>query len=144
MKRKTLLALVILCAVAAAALAVLFSGSRPNKNLTASDITYAEAYMITNNGTKLQSQLTDYETLAALLREISVGRKDLACAPVNGGCDVTTFALILMDGTCYDIAVKSPYVSINGQGFRAKRKPCEALEHYGLEQLGIRFELGGN
>ena len=141
MKRKTLSALVFLCAAAAAALAVLFSGSRPYKNLTAPDITYAEAYMITNNGTKLQSQLTDHETLAALLREVSVGRK-AAFGPGNGS-DLT-FALILADGTCYDIAVKSPYLSINGQGFRAKRKPCEALEHYGLEQLGIRFELGGN
>ena len=141
MKRKTLLALVILCAVAAAALVVLFSGSRPYKNLTAEDITYAEAYMITDNGTKLQSQLTDPEALAALLRDVSVGRK-AAFGPGNGS-DLT-FALILADGTCYDIAVKSPYLSINGQGFRAKSKPCEALEHYGLEQLGIRFEFGGS
>ena len=141
MKRKTLLAILILCAAAAAALAVLFSGSRPYKNLTASDITYAEAYMITDNGTELQAQLTDHETLAALLRDVSVGRK-AAFGPGNGSDP--TFSLILVDGTCYDIAVKSPYVSINGQVFRAKSKPCEALEHYGLEQLGIRFELGGN
>ena len=142
MKRKTLLALVILCAVAAAALVVLFSGSRPYKNLTAPDITYAEAYMITDNGTELQAQLTDHETLAALLCGVSVGRK-AAFGPAVNGSDLT-FALILADGTCYDIAVKSPYVSINGQGFRAKSKPCDALEHYGLEQIGIRFEFGGN
>ena len=141
MKRKTLSALVILCAAAAAALAVLCAGSRPFKQLTASDISYAEAYMITDNGTDLQSPLTDPEALAALLRDVSVGRK-AAFGPGNGS-DLT-FALILADGTCYDIAVKSPYVSINGQVFQAKSKPCEALEHYGLEQLGIRFELGGN
>ena len=127
MKKKTAVAL--LCAViviaAAALICTNFIGKKPFASLKAEDIASASVQLLPPNRT---APVTDLDALAAALNDAVIYRKDSSYTEYSG--QAVTFTLIMADGSQEEITAYSPFLIVNGTGYRAKYGPCEQLSRY--------------
>ena len=101
------------------------AGVRPYRALTAADISSA-AVLLQPPGRTLP--IEDTGELVALLKDVVVCGAGGAYPEYAG--QAVTFYLIMSDGTQTGISVCSPFLVVDGVGYRAGRGPCEALSSY--------------
>lgn len=124
--KKKMSAVILLLFLAAALLAVgLSAGQRPFAGLQAEDIASARALLSPPGDTVV---LQDTHRLAELLREIVVYRQDASCRDYAG--QTCLFVIEKTDGTRLQLTAFSPFVIIDGVGYRCRPDPCEALSQY--------------
>lgn len=98
---------------------------RPFKDLEASEIVSAKV-RLTPPDTTLR--LVDTETLADCLQDVKIYRKDNSYTEYCG--QGVIFSLTLSDGTQTEVMTYSPFLVIDGVGYRTAYEPCEALHSY--------------
>ena len=72
--------------------------------------------------------IADPEELVALLKEVVIYREDDSYTEYSG--QAVTFTLTMADGSQEEITAYSPFLIVNGTGYRAKYGPCEQLSRY--------------
>ena len=124
MRRKGVLAgAVILAALTAAVL--IARGKMPYQDLKASEVVSAAVRLSPPDETV---PIADPEELVALLKEVVIYREDDSYTEYSG--QAVTFTLIMADGSQEEITAYSPFLIVNGTGYRAKYGPCEQLSRY--------------
>ena len=124
MKKKTAVAL--LCAVIVIAAAALvctnFIGKKPFASLKAEDIASASVRLVPPDRT---APVTDLDALAAALNDAVIYRKDSSYTEYNG--QAVIYTIVLKDGTERAVNAYSPFLIIDGVGYRANAESCEQL-----------------
>ena len=103
-------------------------GRSPFRSLEASDIQAASVELLPPDVT-IQLDREEIDTLAALLREVRVTRRDDRYTEYNG--QMVRFTLTLTDGTTTTVTAYNPFLILDGQGWRTAYEPCEALNAFG-------------
>ena len=127
MKNKKVLMIALICLIGIG-ISIFLSGRRPFKDLGAADIISANVRLSPPDTT---IQITETEELVSYLNEVVIYSKDNSYTEYAGQ-DVT-FMLNLSDGSQVKITVCSPFVIIDGIGYKCKYEPCEALNNYANE-----------
>lgn len=107
-----------------------FSGSRPFKDLKASDIASAQVQLSPPDTT---IQITETEELVSYLNEVVIYGEDNSYTEYAG--QTVIFTLDLSDGSQIKITPFNPFVIIGEVGYKCKYEPCEALNAYANELL---------
>ena len=123
MKKKVLTAAA--CLIIAVVLLSAFCGQKPYKDLQPSDIVSAAVSFDMPDKT---IQITEIKELAEYLNQVVIYNEDNSYTEYAG--QGVTFTLKMTDGTEEKITESSPFVIINGKGYRAKQEPCEKLNSY--------------
>lgn len=134
MRRKTFFAAAGICLALAILLLCLFpelSGRRPFKDMDGADILSATVELMPPD---VELEVSDTEKLAELLRQVVIYRQDDSYRDYAGQAAV--FTLSMDDGTVVEITGYTPFVIIDGVGYKAKYEPCEALNSYANTLLG--------
>ena len=124
MKRKTLMIIIGFLIILGIAVLVA-SGWKPYKNLEASDIVSATVHLIPPDKT---IQITDIEELVPYLNDVAIYYKDNSYTDYVG--QAVTVTLTMADGSHEEIMEYSPFIIINGVGYRAKPRSCDNLINY--------------
>ena len=103
-------------------------GRRPFRGLEASDIRSASVKLLPPDVT-IQLDRDEIATLASLLREIRVTRRDNSYTEYDG--QLVRFTLTLTDGTTREVGAYNPFLIIDGRGWRTTYGPCESLSAFG-------------
>lgn len=127
MKKKRLIVLIIGCLIVISiGIGVfVFSGQKPYKNLRAEDIASATVYLAPPDKT---IQIVEIKELVTYLNEIVIYSEDNSYTEYDG--QAVIFTLTMFDGSQEEIMVYSPFVVINGTGYKTKYEPCEKLNRY--------------
>lgn len=129
MQRNTKILLAAVCAIAAVGLAVFLRKEpdpvRPFQELKGENIASASVELTPPGETV---EVEDLEELADLLRETVIYEEDNSYSQYNG--QAVTFTLAMADGTETRVMAYSPFLVINGVGYRTEYEPCEALNAY--------------
>lgn len=120
-------AVILLAAGLLAAGLLLLRGHRPFRGLEAAEIASASVHLTPPDVT-IELDRTDIETLAALLREVRVTRRDGSYTDYDG--QGVLFTLSMADGTTAEIAAYNPFLVVDGVGYRTAYEPCEALNRF--------------
>ena len=134
MRRKTFFAAAGICLALAILLLCLFpelSGRRPFKDMDGADILSATVELMPPD---VKLEVSDTEKLAELLRQVVIYRQDDSYRDYAGQAAV--FTLSMDDGTVVEITEYTPFVIIDGVGYKAKYEACEALNSYANALLG--------
>ena len=123
-------ALVGLALLVCAAAALLLIGRRPLRGLDAAQVAFATVRL---SPPDRETEAPDLERLVALLREVRNYRADQTFDEYAGQGAI--FHLTMTDGTQREIVAFSPFLVIDGVGYRAAHAPCEALNRYANELL---------
>lgn len=107
---------------------LLLAGRRPFRGLDAGDI-LAASVRLTPPDVTIRLEPPEIETLAALLREVHVTRRDGSYTDYDG--QGVLFTLTMADGTTTEVLAYNPFLVIDGVGYRTAYQPCEALSHFG-------------
>ena len=136
MKKRAAILLAV-CAAAAVGLAVVLLKEpdpvRPFQDLKEEDIASASVELLPPGETV---EVEDLEELAALLREAVVYEKDDSYGQYAG--QAVTFTLTMADGTETRIMAYTPFLVLDGVGYRAEHDPCQALSQFGNRLLAER------
>ena len=124
MRRKGILAAAVILAALTAAV-LIARGKMPYQDLKASDVVSAAVRLSPPDETV---PIADPEELVALLKEVVIYREDDSYTEYSG--QAVTFTLIMADGSQEEITAYSPFLIVNGTGYRAKYGPCEQLSRY--------------
>jgi len=126
-KKMVFLPLLVLFAALAALAGRHFIGSRPFRDLRDGEIVSASVQLMPPDVTLT---LTDDEcrALEGLLREVVIYERDGSWNSYCGQAVVYTVALA--DGTEHTVSSFSPFLIIDGIGYRTKHKTCEALNRF--------------
>lgn len=124
MKRKRLMIVIVFFVILGIAVLVV-SGRKPYKNLEASDIVSATVHLIPPDKT---IQITDIEELVPYLNDVAIYYKDDSYTDYVG--QAVTVTLTMADGSREEIMEYSPFIIINGVGYRAKPRSCDNLSNY--------------
>lgn len=100
-------------------------GKRPFKDLKGTDIVSASVELMPPD---VKLEISDREKLAELLSSVVIYRQDDSYKDYAGQAAV--FTLVMEDGTAVEITDYTPFVIIDGVGYKAKYEPCEALNSY--------------
>ena len=114
------------CALLAAA--ILFApaiGRRPFRKLKASDIASADVLLMPPDRTV---RIPETEDLAGYLNDVVIYNRDDSYTEYAG--QAVLFTLTMADGTQTKVMTYSPFLVIDGVGYRTKHQPCEALSRY--------------
>ena len=127
MRSYKLLAAAALCALAAAALSLSAGGAgrRPFRDLEPSSIASATVTLSPPDQTLL---LQDLGELTDYLREAIIYEEDNSYPDYAG--QAVTFTLFLTDGSQRTVTACSPFLVVDGVGYRTAHAPCEALNAY--------------
>lgn len=106
------------------------AGTKPYQDLTAADIASATVFLQPPDQTL---QVEDTDRLAALLQDVVIYEEDNSYTEYTG--QAVTFQLTMSDGTQTDVTAYSPFLIIDGTGYRTEHDPCEALNRYANELL---------
>ena len=126
--RKRAIIISSICIVSAIILMFVFaaaSGRKPYKNLETVQILSATVQLTPPDVT---IQITEIEELVDLLKDVVIYNKDNSYTEYAG--QGVTFTLVMADGTQTGIMAYSPFLVIDGVGYKTKYEPCEALSHY--------------
>ena len=124
MRRKGVLAAAMILAALTAAVLITM-GRMPYQDLKASEVVSAAVRLSPPDETV---PIADPEELVALLKEVVIYREDDSYTEYSG--QAVTFTLIMADGSQEEITAYSPFLIVNGTGYRAKYEPCEQLNRY--------------
>ena len=124
MRRKGVLAATMILAALTAAV-LITRGRMPYQDLKASEVVSAAVRLSPPDETV---PIADPEELVALLKEVVIYREDDSYTEYSG--QAVTFTLIMADGSQEEITAYSPFLIVNGTGYRAKYGPCEQLSRY--------------
>ena len=124
MRRKGVLAAAMILAALTAAV-LIARGRMPYQDLKASEVVSAAVRLSPPDETV---PIADPEELVALLKEVVIYREDDSYTEYSG--QAVTFTLIMADGSQEEITAYSPFLIVNGTGYRAKYGPCEQLSRY--------------
>ncbi len=124
MRRKGVLAAAMILAALTAAV-LITRGRMPYQDLKASEVVSAAVRLSPPDETV---PIADPEELVALLKEVVIYREDDSYTEYSG--QAVTFTLIMADGSQDEITAYSPFLIVNGTGYRAKYGPCEQLSRY--------------
>ena len=78
----------------------------------------------------------ELEELAGLLRALVVRQRDESWREYAG--QGVTYTLELRDGSALTVTAFSPFLIVDGVGYRAAHDPCEALHRFGTRILAER------
>ena len=101
------------------------SGRKPYKNLETVQIIYSTVQLSPPN---ITIQITEINELVDLLKYVVIYNEDNSYTEYSG--QGVTFTLVMADGTQTSIMAYSPFLVIDGVGYKTKYEPCEALSHY--------------
>ena len=132
MRTKALIAAAVLLAVLTAAV-MIPKGKRPYRELNASDIVSAAVYLGPPDRTV---RIADLEELASYLNDIVIYNEDNGYTDYCG--QTVRFTLTMADGFQVELTAFSPFVIINGTGYRAEYEPCERLSRYANQLLNAK------
>lgn len=124
MRRKGVLAAAMILAALTAAV-LIARGKMPYQDLKASEVVSAAVRLSPPDETV---PIADPEELVALLKEVVIYREDDSYTEYSG--QAVTFTLTMADGSQEEITAYSPFLIVNGTGYRAKYGPCEQLSRY--------------
>ena len=124
MRRKGILAAAVILAALTAAV-LITRGRMPYQDLKASEVVSAAVRLSPPDETV---PIADPEEPVALLKEVVIYREDDSYTEYSG--QAVTFTLIMADGSQEEITAYSPFLIVNGTGYRAKYGPCEQLSRY--------------
>lgn len=124
MRRKGILAAAVILAALTAAV-LIARGKMPYQDLKASDVVSAAVRLSPPDETV---PIADPEELVALLKEVVIYREDNSYTEYSG--QAVTFLLTMADGSQEEITAYSPFLIVNGTGYRTKYGPCEQLSRY--------------
>ena len=124
MRRKGILAAAVII-VALTVVVMISRGKMPYQDLKASEVVSAAVRLSPPDETV---PIADPEELVALLKEVVIYREDDSYTEYSG--QAVTFTLIMADGSQEEITAYSPFLIVNGTGYRAKYGPCEQLSRY--------------
>lgn len=124
MRRKGVLAAAVILAALTAAV-LIARGKMPYQDLKASKVVSAAVRLSPPDETV---PIADPEELVALLKEVVIYREDDSYTEYSG--QAVTFTLTMADGSQEEITAYSPFLIVNGTGYRAKYGPCEQLSRY--------------
>lgn len=114
------------CALLAAV--ILFApaiGRRPFRKLKASEIASADVLLMPPDR---MIPILETEELAGYLNDVVIYNRDDSYTEYAG--QAVLFTLTMTDGTQTKIMAYSPFLVIDGIGYRTKHQPCEALSQY--------------
>ncbi|MDO4285629.1 MAG: hypothetical protein Q4C60_09905 [Eubacteriales bacterium] len=134
-KRKRSLVIVIACVCLlgiAAAVSLSGAGRKPYKNLEAAQIASAQV-LLSPPGRTVEIRDGEIGELVSYLKELEIYQEDQSYTEYSGQSVV--FTLTMTDGAQTEIMEYSPFLVIDGVGYRAKQEPCEALSEYANELL---------
>lgn len=134
MRKKSVL---LVCFAAVALLAGILTvpmlvGSRPFKDLRIEEVASIE---LTASPPGVTTQITEQEQIEEIvnaLKQVIIYEKSDEWQEYDG--QYVAFALMMKSGERTEAAAYNPFVILNGQGYRTKYEPCEALS-----QLGNRY-----
>ena len=132
-KRWLLMAPACILVLFTAAALLLAVGRRPYKNLDAAQIASAKVRLSPPDKTV---EIENASELAGCLNDVVIYYQDNSYTEYAGQAAV--FTLTMTDGTQTEIAAYSPFLIIDGVGYKTKQEPCEALSRYADELLRIR------
>ena len=124
MRRKGVLAAAVILAALTAAV-LIARGKMPYQDLKASEVVSAAVRLSPPDETV---PIADPEELGALLKKVVIYREDNSYTEYSG--QAVTFTLTMADGSQEEITAYSPFLIVNGTGYRAKYEPCEQLNRY--------------
>ena len=124
MRRKGVLAAAVILAALTAAV-LIARGKMPYQDLKASEVVSAAVRLSPPDETV---PIADPEELVALLKKVVIYREDNSYTEYIG--QAVTFTLTMADGSQEEITAYSPFLIVNGTGYRAKYEPCEQLNRY--------------
>lgn len=116
---------VVCILLAGAVLIALFSGRRPFRRLKASEIASADVLLMPPDRTV---RIPETEELAGYLNDVVIYNRDDSYTEYAG--QAVLFTLTMTDGTQTKVMAYSPFLVIDGIGYRTKYQPCEALNRY--------------
>ena len=129
-KRWLLMAPACILLLFTAAALLLAMGKRPYKNLDAAQIASAKVRLSPPDKTV---EIENASELAGCLNDVVIYYQDNSYTEYAGQAAV--FTLTMTDGTQTEIAAYSPFLIIDGVGYKTKQEPCEALSRYADELL---------
>ena len=129
-KRWLLMAPACILVLFTAAALLLAVGRRPYKNLDAAQIASAKVRLSPPDKTV---EIENASELAGCLNDVVIYYQDNSYTEYAGQAAV--FTLTMTDGTQTEIAAYSPFLIIDGVGYKTKQEPCEALSRYADELL---------
>ena len=129
-KRWLLMAPVCSLLLFTAAALLLAMGKRPYKNLDAAQIASAKVRLSPPDKTV---EIEDVSELACRLNDVVIYHQDNSYTEYAG--QAAAFTLTMTDGTQTEITAYSPFLVIDGVGYKTKHEPCEALSRYANELL---------
>ena len=107
------------------------AGTKPYQDLTAEEILSATVQLQPPDKTL---QVEELDRLVELLRDVVIYEEDDSYTEYGG--QAVTVQLTMRDGTQTRITEYSPFLIIDGTGYRTEYEPCEALNRYANELLG--------
>lgn len=135
-KRRILVVVAVLAAVFVVAFAKdRLIGQKPFRSWKEADIDQVE---LTLTPPDQSFELTGAEVgeLLPLLQQVVLYQRDDSYTDYAG--QTVVFDVILRDGSTIQIWEYNPFVIIDGEGYRAKYEPCEALNAFANQMLGER------
>lgn len=133
MKKKWALFFLILVLSAGAAGAVVFrfaAGSQPFRSLAAENIAAAQVAVLPPDKSA-QLDREGIERLAGILRACTVYGRDDSYRQYAG--QAVIFTIRKTDGSTLTVQAYNPFLVIDGEGYRTKYEPCQALNALGNE-----------
>ena len=122
---------VVVIALSMAILGCTVAGNtRPFQALKGSEILWASVCLTPPDKTV---EIPDREELASYLRDVVIYEKDNSYREYSG--QGVTFTLFLTDGSRREVMAFSPFLILDGVGYRTEYEPCEALNSYANELL---------
>lgn len=112
---------------------VTVAGRRPFRRLDASEIVFAKVWL---GPPDITLQITDLDTLAAYMRKLVIYQADDSYQEYNG--QGVIFTLTMKDGSQTSVMTYSPFLVIDGAGYRTRYAPCNALHSYANRLLSSR------
>ena len=125
MKKKITVIAVFVILIGMFSALLLFKGNKPFKNLETADIVSAQVEISPPD--KIV-QITNIDELVPYLNDLVIYGKDQSFTEYAGQAVIVT--LKTSEGEQIKITEFSPFVIINGVGYKAKYEPCEALNRY--------------
>lgn len=111
-------------------LAISLSGRKPYRDLDTAEIASATVHLILPDETR---QVSELKELVGYLNDLVIYQQDNSYTEYSGQSVCIT--LTMRDGSRQEIIVASPFVILNGTGYRAEYVPCERLNRYANELL---------
>lgn len=125
MKKKITVILVAAVIVIAIVSVVLSLPKKPYKDLTADSVVSARVIFEQGGNTV---RITDTDSFVRIISSLETNGKYKEYGNLNG--QIVTFEAQLTDGESISVSVLSPYVSINGTGYKVSDGQCDELLEY--------------